>query len=258
MINKNFVITEKNAEQYISCIADFIRKSVERAGRSGVVLGMSGGIDSAVVARLCQKAGINVELVMLPDDENTVTNIKNIEDAMEMVNEFGFNYRIIDIKDICNQFENAIDEPLRTLSRMNIPPRVRMSVLYALAQNNSAFVIGTGNLDERLLGYFTKWGDGAHDLNPLGMLTKGEVRVLARHLEVPQSIINKPPSAGLYEGQTDEGELGATYEEIDNFILYGTSGSTEADQIIKNRIAMSTHKLASVPIFDGSDQTMQF
>jgi len=110
-------------------------------------------------------------------------------------------------------------------------------------------VIGTGNLAERTVGYFTKWGDGACDLNPLAMLTKQEVRTLARFLEVPDCIIAKQPSAGLWEGQTDEDELGMTYQQIDAYIINGTSGNPETDRKIEDRIAMSAHKLAPIPIF---------
>jgi len=100
------------------------------------------------------------------------------------------------------------------------------------------------------MGYFTKWGDGAYDLNPLGMMTKTEVRILARELGVPDTIIGKAPSAGLYEGQTDEADMGLTYEQIDSFILKGASGNTEADLIIKQRISLASHKLNAAPIFN--------
>jgi NAD+ synthase len=175
---------------------------------------------------------------------------KSMEDSMKMVNQFGFDYNIINIKSICDEFESKIGEPLIELSKINIRPRVRMTILYSVAQTNKMFVIGTGNLDERLLGYFTKWGDGACDLNPLGLLTKKEVKILAHHLNIPDSIINKAPSAGLYEGQTDELELGFTYEEIDNYILNGTTENEDIDNRLKDRINMSSHKLNSIPIYE--------
>lgn len=255
MIYKNFIITEENAKEYIEIIKNFIKEKVESANRKGVFLGMSGGIDCSVVARLCQEAGVNIELVMLPDGEDMIRS-KSMKDAMELINKFGFNYRTINIKDICDEFESKINENLNNLSKINIRPRTRMIILYSLAQNNHSFVIGTGNLDERLLGYFTKWGDGSSDLNPLGMLTKGEVRILARHLEVPESIINKAPSAGLYEGQTDEDELGFTYEEIDKYILNGTTGNIDTDKKLEKRITMSSHKLEPISIFEGKSLTL--
>lgn len=115
---------------------------------------------------------------------------------------------------------------------------------------NNLLVIGTGNLSERTVGYFTKWGDGACDINPMGMLTKREVYILAKYLQVPECIINKKPSAGLWEGQTDEEELGIKYEQIDEFILKGTSGNEEVDKVIKIKNERAMHKLKQIPIFN--------
>ena len=115
---------------------------------------------------------------------------------------------------------------------------------------NNLLVIGTGNLSERTVGYFTKWGDGASDLNPMGMITKKEVYILAKCLGVPDCIINKKPSADLWEGQTDENELGLKYEQIDEYILNGTSGNKEIDNKIKIKNEIAMHKLKSIPIFN--------
>jgi len=250
MSNKNFVVTDENVKDYVMRIATFIKKNVDTAGMDGVFLGMSSGIDCSVVSRLCQEAGVKITLVLLPDGQD-MERSKSKADALELINQFDFDYKIIDIENICNSFENSIDEPLSKLSKMNIRPRTRMTILYALAQSHNCLVMGTGNLAERLLGYFTKWGDGANDLNPLGMLTKGEVRTLARYLKVPDCIINKPPSAGLFEGQTDEGELGFTYDDIDRYILKGTTNDNELDARLAKRILASAHKLNPVSIFEG-------
>jgi NAD+ synthase len=249
MIDKKFVITEENAAEYIQRMGEFIRNAVEGAHRQGVVLGMSGGIDCSVVARLCQEAGVYVKLLLLPDNSD-MTKTSSHRDAMELIEKFDFPYEIYDIGEACRAVDGNFDE-MRELSQMNVRPRMRMIFLYTAAQNESLFVIGTSNLDERLLGYFTKWGDGASDLNPLGMLTKGEIRLLARHLDLPEGIISKPASAGLFEGQTDEDDLGVTYAQMDAYILEGTSGSPDADQIIQHRIAMSRHKLEPIRIFLG-------
>lgn len=241
------MITEKNAAEYVGKIGGFIRGQAEGAGRKGIVLGMSGGLDSAVAARLCQEAGVPVLLVMLPDGKS-MEKLKSMEHAMLMVNKFGFEYKVVNIGTVCAETEKAAGE-LSDISKINIRPRVRMTVLYSLAQTMQRFVMGTGNLSERLLGYFTKWGDGASDLNPLGMLVKSEVRALARVLDVPREIIDKAPSADLYEGQTDEKDLGISYAEIDAFALTGTSGNAKADEKIKARIGMSRHKNSPVPLF---------
>ncbi|MCL1789772.1 MAG: NAD(+) synthase [Peptococcaceae bacterium] len=244
---KKFVITEDTANEHIRSIGGFVRDIVTGARRKGVVLGMSGGIDCSVVARLCQEAGVYVKLFMLPDEDNMKKGSSH-RDALALIDKFGFDYEVRDIGTACRAVEDELGL-LNDLSRLNIRPRMRMMMLYAVAQNESCFVIGTGNLDERLLGYFTKWGDGASDLNPLGLLTKGEVRILARHLGVPTAIVDKPASAGLFEGQTDEDELGISYDQMDAFILRGTSGSVEADSRIMARMAMSRHKLEPIRVY---------
>jgi len=250
---KNFFIDDQNVHHYIMQIGDWLRDRLQEANREGAVLGMSGGIDCSVVARLCQSAGVDVKLVMLPDGASMNNN--SMRDAMELINKFGFDHTTVDIKDACDAIEKSIiqstGKPMGDLSRSNIRPRVRMTTLYSIAQDEHAFVLGTGNLDERLLGYFTKHGDGAHDLNPLAMITKGEVRTLAKHLGVPEAIINKAPSAGLEEGQTDEADLGFTYNAMDAFVLNGTSGDPAIDQKINARIQMSGHKLVAPPMFNG-------
>lgn len=114
---------------------------------------------------------------------------------------------------------------------------------------NNLLVIGTGNLAERTIGYFTKWGDGACDLNPLASLTKREVYVLAKYLGVPDEIINKKPSAELWEGQNDEDEIGISYDKIDRFILEGTTGNLDDDNLIISKKEKSLHKLKQIPTF---------
>jgi len=254
MTEKNFFIDDQNATKYIDGIGEFINSKVTDANREGVVLGMSGGIDCSVVARLCQEGGVKSKLVMLPDSDG-MQRADSMKDAMELINRFGFDHMTVSIKDACEAIEKSIQtatgNPLGDLSSSNIRPRVRMATLYSIAQDLRSFVIGTGNYNERKLGYFTKWGDGAYDLNPLGLITKGEIRTLAKHLNVPENIITKSPSAGLFDGQTDEEEMGFSYAESDKYLLTGTSGNKDADQKIAARIAMSGHKLIAPPIFTG-------
>jgi len=251
-VNKNFIITPQNTQEFVSKIGSFIKSCLESAGAKGVILGMSGGIDCSTVARICQSNGIYVKLVMLPDGSSM--SIQNsMTDAMSLINKFNFEYKTIDISTACNQLERATEAELSDISRINIRPRIRMTTLYTIAQNEGLLVIGTGNLDERLLGYFTKWGDGASDLNPLGMLTKGEVRILARYLDVPKGIIDKPPSAALFEGQTDEADLGFTYDEIDRYILNGTTENPETDKKLETRITACSHKLQPIKIFENGE-----
>lgn len=257
MENKNFVITEKNVKQYCDEIAEWIKSKVKNAKANGVVLGMSSGVDCSTVARLCQNAGVNTHLVLMPYGED-MNNSKSYSDAMELINKFNFDYHIFDIKPAVDNIQISSDfEFLKNanktnieLSKANIRPRVRMTYLYQYAQINNLLVIGTGNLSERTVGYFTKWGDGACDINPIGMLTKKEVYILAKYLQVPECIINKKPSAGLWEGQTDEEELGIKYEQIDEFILNGTSGDEKIDNLIKTKNDRAMHKLNQIPIFN--------
>ena len=255
-LNKPFVINDENVAQYADSIAEWISVQVSTANRKGVVLGMSGGIDCSVVACLCHRAKVDVHLVMMPygsDMENT----SSYQHAIELIEKFSFTYSVFDIQPAADAIAitdggllEGVSEANRTLSLANIRPRVRMTYLYQLAQLGSRFVIGTGNMAERTVGYFTKWGDGASDLNPLGMMTKQEVYTLARYLGVPDSIVDKKPSAGLWEGQTDEDELGMSYAQIDAFILEGTSGDAAIDDVIRSRMAMSAHKFAAVPIYN--------
>lgn len=256
-LTKSFVINDANVSQYVDKIAEWISLKVKSANRQGVVLGMSGGIDCSVVACLCAHAHVDTQLVLMPygkDMENTLS----FQHAMELIEKFDFKYSVFDIQPAAdaiamnsNDMFVGVSEQSRALSLANIRPRVRMTYLYQLAQLGSRFVIGTSNLAERTVGYFTKWGDGASDLNPLGMLSKQEVYTLARYLGVPDSIILKKPSAGLWVGQTDEDELGMTYDQIDSFILKGTSGDSNIDEQIRHRIKISAHKFASIPIYDN-------
>ena len=257
MGTKSFVITEQNVTAYAEKIAAWIREKVGKANRKGVVLGLSGGIDSSVVARLCQLTKVDIHLVLLPYGDD-MKKTKSIEHVMEFIEKFQFPYHTFDIKpavDALTIAESSLfsgaDKADVELSRANLRPRVRMTYLYEVAQLDRRFVIGTGNLAEATVGYYTKWGDGAHDLNPLAMLTKKEVYTLARYLQVPDSIIRKQPSAGLWEGQTDEAELGMTYNQIDAYILEGTSGNADADRKIAARMALSAHKANKIPVFEG-------
>lgn len=257
MKEKNFLITEQNVGEYCKKIGEWIKGNIENAKSNGVVLGMSSGVDCSVVARLCQNAGINTHLILMPYG-NDMTNSKNYSDAMELISKFKFDYHIFDIKPVVDNLqipesseilENASKTNIE-LSKANIRPRVRMTYLYEYAQIKNLLVIGTSNLSERTVGYSTKWGDGVSDLNPLGMITKREVYILAKYLQVPECIINKKPSAGLWEGQTDEEELGMKYEQIDEFILNGTSGDEQTDNLIKIKNERAMHKLNPIPIFN--------
>ena len=250
--NKKFIITNENTPFYVQKIAKWIKTKVHDTHQTGVVLGMSGGVDCCVVARLCQIADIPVHLVLMPYG-NSLTNSSS---TMEFISKFGFEYHIHDIRpsidsalipDGSSLLEGCIPKDI-ALARANLRPRERTKYLYQYAGLHKRLVIGTTNLSEYMLGYFTKWGDMA-DINPLLLLTKKEVYVLAKFLQLPNSIIEKAPSAELWEGQTDEDELGLTYTQIDKYILNGNSESLEIDNLIKRKILLSEHKRKKTPFF---------
>jgi NAD+ synthase len=187
----------------------FIKDITERTNKD-LLLGLSGGIDSAVALALAIKAvgPKRIKVVMLPYKENS-----NLLDAVALANSYGVEFEIISIADIVEAF-NCSDE----YRKANMMARVRMTVLYDQAMKNNALVVGTTNLSEYYLGYFTKWGDGAVDLEPLMSMTKTEVFEIAKLLGLPSIFLSKKPSADLWEGQTDEDEMGLKYSEVDKII----------------------------------------
>ena len=248
MENKKFVITSTNVQEQANKISTWIKSQVKEANAKGVVLGMSGGIDCSTVARLCQEGNVNIHLILMPYGENVNSN-----DAMELINKFNFDFHTFNIKPVVDALKISKDKSKYEniqLAEANILPRVRMTYLYQYAQLNNLLVIGTGNLSERTVGYFTKWGDGACDINPLANVTKTEVYLLANYLKIPNCIINKEPSAELWNGQTDEEELGISYEKIDKYIFNGTSGDVEIDKKIQEKNSRNMHKVKSIPLYN--------
>ena len=259
-MEKKFLVTEQNVAQYAKKISDFIKETVEKTRSNGVVFGMSGGIDCSLVTALCHKAGVKTLLVMMPYGDS-MNRTKDRNHAMELIEKFDVDFTTVDITPTVDALEKTLNEAATTnkgevitfegLALSNIRPRVRMTTVYSIGQSLGYLVGGTGNLSERTVGYSTKWGDGGHDFNPIGNLTKTEVRLMARYLGVPDSIINKAPSAGLWAGQTDEDEMGVRYSEIDDYITTGGKNITsEAFEVIKGKEMRNKHKLVMPPIWD--------
>lgn len=210
-----------NAALVTDTLTFFLKKEVDRIGFSKVVLGLSGGIDSAVVIYLAVRAfgPENVTALLLPYKSSSKSSV---DDAMKVVVDLGIKYHQLDITDAVDAIEknNMVDSDKNRDSRLgNVMARIRMISIFDYSFANQAIVLGTSNKSELALGYATLFGDVASAINPIGDIYKTDVFTLAEYLGVPDSIINKPPSADLWEGQTDEDEIGFTYAQMDP-ILY--------------------------------------
>ncbi len=243
----------KKLKIVIEELSGWVRSKVEEASAAGVVLGMSGGLDSSVTAVLCKNACPRSTLgLILPCRSNP----KDIEHVKQVADKFDIETKMIDISTV---FEAAIESLDTTyvekedIATANMKPRLRMLVLYYFANKLNYLVVGTGNKSELLIGYFTKYGDGGVDILPLGNLLKTEVRALAGALGIPQEILDKPPSAGLWAGQTDESEIGISYEELDmilNAIESADFSGCDENKVekVKKEIERSEHKRKTPPV----------
>jgi NAD+ synthase len=232
-------------------IVDWIRQQVNDAGCKGVVVGLSGGIDSAVVGVLAKKAfPSNTQGVILP----CMSNPNDRAHAELVAKKFNIPLEVIDLepafktlfKSITNQEHDK--KTHSGLAVANLKPRMRMVALYYFANKLNYLVAGTDNKSEEMIGYFTKYGDGGVDILPIVDLYKKDIRKLAKHLGVPNEIIGKAPSAGLWDGQTDEGEMGVSYDELDEILERIEQGKDlkglDAEKVkkVKRMMAISEHK----------------
>lgn len=196
-------------------LINFLQNETKKVGISKCVVGLSGGIDSAVVAVLCKKAfGENLLCVMMPSH---YSSSGSIDDSKELCEKFDIKYEIHSIADLVKTYEKNMDTNLR---KGNFSARMRMSILYDISARENALVIGTSNKSELLLGYGTLFGDLASAINPIGDIYKSEIFEFAKYLGITDTIIKKPPSADLWEGQSDEADLGYTYANIDEVLKY--------------------------------------
>lgn len=203
-------------------ITSGIRNKIQESGSEGTIIAVSGGLDSAVVTKLSVLAEVDVYGLLMP--EEGVTDREDTQDAIELLQELEVDYSILHIGKAAKEIEISFDWdsfPVKDLklARANIRPRLRMIYCYLAANLDNRLVLGTSNKSELLLGYATKYGDSASDFKPLASLYKLEVYELARHLQIPEKIIQKSPSAGLWKNQTDEAELGASYSKIDPILF---------------------------------------
>ena len=231
----------RNYQEELEKRIAYIQEILANSGAKGIVYGNSGGKDSALVGILCKKACNNVLGVIMPCGSR-----RNYEedrrDATEVAEKFNISFTVVDLTPVKEMLVKAVSEAeqLSDMAKANMSPRLRMATLYSIAHTRSSLVAGTGNRSEAHMGYFTKWGDGAYDFNPIADLTVTEIYEFLKFLDAPDSVIKKAPSAALFEGQTDEGEMGVTYKEIDTYLLEGVKGENYSK--IEKAHKSSAHK----------------
>lgn len=232
---------------------NWIRERVKAAGCTGVVVGESGGKDSATVTALCVRALGKENVVGITMPCNSLST--DMEHARLVADAFGIKLIEVNIGGAFTTLKNTIinEHELNELAVANIKPRLRMTTLYAVAQTLNYLVVGTDNKSEMVMGYFTKWGDGGYDFNPLSDLTMREVLELGKELGVPEPILTKAPSAGLWEGQTDEKEMGVTYKAIEEYIKTGTTDPASLE-IIEKTNKRTAHKREMPYMYKGYSQ----
>jgi len=241
----NSVINEilnQNYQEIKEEIEKFLIYEISQRGAKGVIFGLSGGIDSAVIAALCSNVLKEKSLALIMPDSK-VTPEKDTEDGITLSKKLGIEYKIIDINSIHSEFSKFLEHDSFALG--NLKARIRANILYYYASVRKYLVLGTSDKSEFLIGYFTKYGDGAADLEPIISLYKTQLREFAKILNILSSIISKKSSPQLWVNHTAEGELGLTYEEIDTILyclidkalsLQETVSVTELDEKSVNRV----------------------
>jgi len=244
-------------DKTISKIQSWIKEFVKSVQVEGVIVGLSGGIDSAVTSTLSVNAigkenviGLGLPCISIPQD---------LDDAKMLADRLGIEFIVLDLSSVYEEFIKVTSGKIESnkIAKANVKARLRMVTWYFTAQSRGSYLIGgTGNRTELAIGYFTKYGDGGVDFEPIGGLYKCEVREIARKLNIPETIINKPPSAGSWEGQSDEGEIGITYDVIDE-ILYRIDYNLDLGDLkksdvskVKKMMRKSQHKLNIPPAYE--------
>lgn len=243
----------RNYKEEFEKRVEFIHSLVEHSGAGGIVYGNSGGKDSALVGILCKAACSNTVGIIMPCTSQRNYGL-DAQDGRTVAEKYGIETRFVDLTPVkdaeLKQLESVAEMNQRAL--VNIAPRLRMVTLYAIAAAENRLVAGTGNRSEAYVGYFTKWGDGAHDFNPIADLTVTEIYEFLRWLDAPRCIIDKAPSAGLFDGQTDENEMGFSYAMLDEYLLGGSCGKEEL-AVIERMHAASAHKRSPIVCYGSSE-----
>ena len=238
-------------QEYENRVA-FIRQLLAESGAKGIVFGNSGGKDSALVGILCKAACENTVGVIMPCSSRRNYGL-DAEDGRVLAEQYGIETRVLDLTPIKETMLKQLSAVtgVTHMADVNIAPRLRMTALYAVAASEGLLVAGTGNRSEAYVGYYTKWGDGAHDFNPISDLTVQEVYAFLRYLDAPACIIEKAPSAGLYDGQTDEEDMGFRYADLDELLLTGHTNE-KAAAIIERMHRSSAHKRSPIKTYENS------
>lgn len=242
----------KDLEKEVQGIENWIKEYVEKSNAKGVVVGNSGGKDCATVIALATKALGKEKVITVAMPCNSIK--ADIEDAKLVADKFEVPLLEVDLTNTYTTLEKEIDKTIQPIeewrekeARINTKPRLRMTTLYYIAQCMGYLVIGTGNKCEAIVGYTTKWGDNAHDFNPIREFTVEEVLQIGEYLGVPEKIIKKAPADGL-GGLTDEQKLGVTYKQIAEYIETGKT-EPQAMEIIKKKEKASIHKREPIPVY---------
>lgn len=240
---KRFKLRRKNKQRnllkYAQYLADWARIYIQKTNCVGYVVGISGGIDSALCVAILSNTPNIKTLGVFIDIESSEVDRKHAE---LLKDKYDFKYEYINLTEEYKGLVKKLHIEQNKLAQQNLKSRLRSNALYALAAANQMLVCGTSNADERLVGYYTKFGDSACDVQLIAWLLKAQIRFLAADLKVPVEIINKAPSAGLYEGQTDEKDMGITYNEIDHYLCYGFIDQIQ-DTKITTRFITNQHKM---------------
>lgn len=235
-----------DAERTADYLVEWLRVRADQAGAEGSVLGISGGVDSAVAAALCRRAFSDKALNLIMPCES---DPRDREYAETLTRVLDLDTRVVDLEPAFKALIAQAEEDVAgsELGRANLKARLRMASVYLHANALNRLVVGPGNRVELEVGYFTKYGDGAADILPLGNLLKSQVWEMAHHLGVPQEIIRRPPTAGLWEGQTDEAEMGVTYSQLDAYFS-GQAVDLSARERIQDMKQQSQHKRRLPPV----------
>ena len=232
-------------EQYLKEIESFLKDYLESNHMDSYVLGLSGGVDSSLVAAIARKAVGKDRLYCYAIDIES--NPQDIIDAKSVAKELDLNLEVVNLTGTYHSYlKDLSGEDFIRLTKSNLKVRMRMVALFAYAQEKKGLVLGTDNADERYVGYFTKYGDGAADVLPIVHLTKSEVRDAAKMYGLSEILTNRVPSAGLFEGQTDEKEMGISYKDLDDFLL-GKEIDPKAKERIEYLHKISEHKRKAIP-----------